>query len=72
MLFSISMGTLNALPFIGDFQATRASVEQFEPQDKSAEVTKEKKKRVLSQSVCLFALVCLSQIVDSFLGLHCL
>lgn len=43
MLFSISMGTLIALSFIGDFQATRASLEQFEPQDKSAEVTKEKK-----------------------------
>jgi hypothetical protein len=58
VLFSISMGTLIALPFIGDFQATRASVEQFEPQDKSAEVTKEKKKKVLSQ--CLFVCPCVS------------
>lgn len=45
VLFSIYMGTLIALPFIGDIQATRAFAERFEPQDKSAEVTKENKKR---------------------------
>jgi hypothetical protein len=53
VLFSISMGTLITLPFIGDFQATRASVEQFEPQDKSAQVTKGKKKHS-----CLRVFVC--------------
>jgi hypothetical protein len=68
--FSIYMGTLIALPFIGDIQATRAFAERFEPQDKSAEVTKKHKKwSFLRLFLCVLLCVFLR---DRYLGLHCL
>lgn len=53
------MGTLIALPFIGDLQATRAFGERFDPQDKSAEVTNLKKHFSLIVFVCVLFYFCL-------------